>query len=60
MKKWYKARTVWVNVLVIVIALLTVIQEWLQAGDFSAVGGTALGISTANLFLRFLTTESIR
>lgn len=58
-KKWYVSRTVWVNALVIVGALVGVIQEWLVAGDFSPIGMTFLATGIINLALRFVTSESI-
>jgi len=58
-KKWYTSKTVWVNALVIIGALVSVIQEWLVAGDFSPIGMTFLATGIINLALRFVTSESI-
>jgi hypothetical protein len=58
-KRWWTSKTVWANVLVVVLGVLQTVQEWLSAGDVSPAGVTLLLIGLTNVFLRFVTTEGI-
>jgi hypothetical protein len=46
MKKWYESRTLWLNALVIV-------------DNQYSTGVAVISVSTANLILRFLTSQAI-
>ena len=60
-KPWYQSRTVWVNVLTALVAMLGALSgsEWIAAHP-EWVSVIALVVSLLNVALRFATTEGVR
>lgn len=59
-KEWYLSKTLWLSVIMILSGVLANVQEFLVAGDMSAVGITALVLGVLNFLNRFLTTEPLK
>jgi hypothetical protein len=53
MKKWYESRTLWLNALVIAGGIAEIIDNQYSTGV------AVISVSTANLILRFLTSQAI-
>ena len=58
MKRWYKSKTVWVNVLSLVAMILATVVQWPELRDVAPQIVYALAI--VNVLLRFVTSESVR
>jgi hypothetical protein len=58
MKRWYKSKTVWINVLSLVAMVLATIAQWPELSDVAPQIVYALAI--VNVLLRFVTSESVR
>lgn len=64
-KPWYQSKTVWVNVLVSAVAVLSYLADGLGTGALNlpftiTPEGIAFAIGLANLILRFMTYQPIR
>ena len=60
MKDWWQSKTVWVNLLTLVLSILLFLQgeQWIiNNPETVALIGTAIGI--LNIFLRFLTSTEM-
>jgi membrane-bound ClpP family serine protease len=57
--KWYLSKTLWLSVIMALSGVLAIVQEFLVAGDMSAVGLTSLVIGILNFINRFFTTTSL-
>lgn len=61
MKRWYKSKTLWLNVVVVVLALaesqLNILQPVLPINFYAAV---AFGLPLLNAALRLITTQALR
>lgn len=58
MKNWYQSKTIWVNVLTLVVMILSSLAQW---QELAAYAPTLLAVvSTINIVLRFLTDKSIK
>ena len=53
-KNWYKSKTMWINLLVVISGVLTAI-----AGELTAAG-TLTVIGIVNIVIRKITTEKIK
>jgi hypothetical protein len=58
MKRWYKSKTVWINVLSLVAMILATVAQWPEMNDVAPQIVYALAI--VNVLLRFVTSESVR
>jgi hypothetical protein len=58
MKRWYKSKTVWINVLSLVAMILATVVAWPEMQDMAPQIAYALAI--VNVLLRFVTSESVR
>jgi hypothetical protein len=58
MKRWYKSKTVWINVLSLVAMILATVAQWPEMNDIAPQLVYALAI--VNVLLRFVTSESVR
>ena len=61
MKSWWKSKTVWVNVVVLVGAVVTVLagNEWVMSNP--QLAGVLLAVSGGlNMILRLVTKEAIK
>lgn len=58
MKRWYKSKTVWINVLSLVAMILATVVQWPELSDIAPQIVYALAI--VNVLLRFVTSESVR
>ena len=58
MKRWYKSKTVWINVLSLVAMILATVAQWPELSDIAPQIVYALAI--VNVLLRFVTSESVR
>jgi len=62
MKNWYESKTLWINGLLFVAALATLIANWI--GELTAVPDSAawwgLVQSVVNLVLRTITTQPVQ
>lgn len=58
MKRWYKSKTVWINVLSLVAMVLATVAQWPEMNDVAPQIVYALAI--VNVLLRFVTSESVR
>jgi len=57
MKRWYKSKTVWINVLTLIAMILATIAAWPELNDVSPQIAYALAI--VNVLLRFISSEKI-
>jgi hypothetical protein len=58
MKRWYKSKTVWINVLTLIAMILATVGAWAEMQDMAPQIAYALAI--VNVLLRFVTSESVR
>ena len=58
MKRWYKSKTVWINVLSLVAMVLATVAQWPEMNEIAPQIVYALAI--VNVLLRFVTSESLR
>lgn len=58
MKRWYKSKTVWINVLSLVAMILATVAQWPEMNEIAPQLVYALAI--VNVLLRFVTSESLR
>jgi len=58
MKRWYKSKTVWINVLTLIAMILATVVAWPEMQDMAPQIAYALAI--VNVLLRFVTSESVR
>jgi hypothetical protein len=58
MKRWYKSKTVWINVLSLVAMILATVAQWPEMNEIAPQLVYALAI--VNVLLRFVTSESVR
>lgn len=58
MKRWYKSKTLWVNVLTLVAMVLATLTQWPELADVTPQLVYALAI--VNVLLRFITTQGIK
>ncbi|CAB4158568.1 hypothetical protein UFOVP698_19 [uncultured Caudovirales phage] len=58
MKRWYKSKTVIVNVLTLAAMILATVAQWPELRDVAPQLVYALAI--VNVLLRFVTSESVR
>lgn len=57
MKKWYQSKTVWFNILGLVIAIAGELSSMFPAGNVAKIAGIVITIG--NVLLRFVTTTTI-
>lgn len=57
MKKWYKSKTVWINVLTLIAMILATVSAWPELNDLTPQIAYALTI--VNVMLRFISAEKI-
>ena len=58
MQRWYKSKTVWINVWSLVAMILATVAQWPELRDVAPQIVYALAI--VNVLLRFVTSESVR
>lgn len=58
MKRWYKSKTVWINVLTLIAMILGTVAQWPEVQEIAPQLAYALAI--VNVLLRFVTSESVR
>ena len=58
MKRWYKSKTVLINVLSLVAMILATVAQWPEMNEIAPQLVYALAI--VNVLLRFVTSESVR
>jgi uncharacterized membrane protein len=58
MKPWYESKTVWVNVLSLIVLIIMQVMQWPEAADYTRQ--LAMALSIVNVLLRFITTDGIR
>ena len=58
MKRWYRSKTVWINVLTLIAMILATVAAWPEVQDVAPQIAYALAI--VNVLLRFVSSESIR
>ncbi len=57
MKRWYKSKTLWVNVFTLAAMILATIAAWPELADVAPQIAYALAI--VNVILRFITSEKL-
>ncbi len=57
MKPWYESKTIWVNVLTVVIVIVTSMMSWPDMQQYGAQLTTMLAV--VNVILRLITSEGI-
>lgn len=57
MKPWYESKTIWVNVLSVLVVLVTSIMAWPDMQQYGAQFTTMLAV--VNVILRLITSEGI-
>jgi hypothetical protein len=57
MKRWYKSKTVWINVLTLAAMILATVGAWAEMQDVAPQIAYALAI--VNVLLRFISAEKI-
>ena len=58
MKRWFRSKTVWINLLTLIAMILATIAAWPEVQEISPQIAYALAI--VNVLLRFVSSESIR
>lgn len=58
MKRWYRSKTVWINLLTLIAMILATIAAWPEVQEIAPQIAYALAI--VNVLLRFVSSESIR
>jgi hypothetical protein len=58
MKRWYKSKTVWINVLTLAAMILATVAAWPEMQDIAPQIAYALAI--VNVLLRFVSSDPIR
>ena len=60
-KKWYKSRTVLVNLLTLAISIIAVFEgtDWIMANPAAAAAAVSIG-ATLNVYLRLNTSKAIK
>lgn len=58
MKRWYRSKTVWINVLTLIALILATVSAWPEVQEIAPQLAYALAI--VNVLLRFVSSESIR
>ena len=57
-KEWYKSRTIWINIISLVIMVITTMAGWTE---FQVYAPEMLAVvNTLNIIIRFLTSEGIK
>ena len=60
LKRWFESKTVWLNILTALGAIVQLVIEFLNAGDLSVNGVFLLVFAIANIIIRiFFTKEPI-
>lgn len=57
-KDWYKSRTIWVNIISLLIMVITTMAGWVEFQDY-APQMLAI-VNLLNIAIRFLTSEGIK
>ena len=57
MKRWYKSKTVWINVLTLAAMILATVAAWPEMQDIAPQIAYALAI--VNVLLRFVSSDPI-
>lgn len=57
MKPWYESKTIWVNILTVIIVLVTSMMSWPDMQQYGAQLTTMLAV--VNVILRLITSEGI-
>jgi len=57
MKPWYESKTIWVNVLTVLVVLITSMMSWPDMQQYGAQLTTMLAV--VNVMLRLITSEGI-
>ena len=57
-KNWYKSRTIWVNIISLLIMVITTMAGWVEFQDY-ATQMLAI-VNLLNIAIRFLTSEGIK
>jgi hypothetical protein len=58
MKRWFRSKTVWINLLTLIAMILATIAAWPEVKEIAPQIAYALAI--VNVLLRFVSSESIR
>jgi hypothetical protein len=58
MKRWFRSKTVWINLLTLIAMILATIAAWPEMQEIAPQIAYALAI--VNVLLRFVSSESIR
>jgi len=58
MKRWFRSKTVWINLLTLIAMILSTIAAWPEVQEIAPQIAYALAI--VNVILRFVSSESIR
>ena len=57
MKNWYKSKTIWFNIIGLIVALAGELTQAFPTGNVAKIAGIALTVG--NIFLRLITTTQI-
>lgn len=57
MKPWYESKTIWVNVLTVLVVLITSMMSWPDMQQYGAQLTTMLAV--VNVMLRLITSKGI-
>jgi len=58
MKRWFRSKTIWINLLTLMAMILATIAAWPEVQEIAPQIAYALAI--VNVLLRFVSSESIR
>jgi hypothetical protein len=58
MKRWFRSKTIWINLLTLIAMILATIAAWPEVQEIAPQIAYALAI--VNVLLRFVSSESIR
>ena len=58
MKRWFRSKTIWINLLTLMAMILATIAAWPEVQEIAPQIAYALAI--VNVILRFVSSESIR
>ncbi len=57
-KEWWKSRTIWINVISLLVMMITVMAGWTEFQDYAPQ--MLAVVNMLNIIIRFLTSEGIK
>ena len=57
-KEWWKSRTIWINIISLMVMMITAMAGWVELQDFAPQ--MLAVVNMLNIVIRFLTSEGIK